>query len=225
MHPPTAYRTGQLEFRGRTFRVNEHVYLTDPELTELVDRVVQRGRELAAALGRAPVIAEFGTGCGSLAISVKAELPEATVVALEIDANAVAVARANVALHRVAIDVHQSDGFRDWPRDAGPDLIFGDPPWGDHSTVYDDGRPIEHYLAMPSTAVFPPDGSRIGCHRRILEELRARGWPCEVWLNAGTLSASDLHPLLNLADSVTLFHPNATLTHVHARFGPAPGCG
>lgn len=219
---PAAYSRGCLEFRGRTFLVDRRVYLTDPELNHLVDAVVQRGRALARSLGRAPVLAEFGLGCGSLAISVKAELPEAVVIGLEIDPGALEVARANIARHRVDIQALSSDGFAAWPHLSGPDLIFGDPPWGDASTVYEGDRPIEHYLAMPRHSVFPPQGGRTGCHRQVLREARERGWSCEILLNAGVLDADDLGPLGALADECSFPHPAAGLTLVHARLVPRP---
>jgi|SRR5580658_5402522 predicted RNA methylase len=216
-HGPEAYSRGRLEFRGRSFQVDRRVYVTDPELGHLVEAVVRRGRELGQALGRAPVLAEYGLGCGSLSICVKAELPEADVIGLEIDAGALEVARANIARHNVEVEALQSDGFASWPRHGGPDLIFGDPPWGDSTTVYGSDRPIGHYLAMPAASVFPNRGGRVGCHEQVLREARSRGWACEILLNAGVLSEDDLRPLAALADESSLLHPARGLTLLRAR--------
>jgi predicted RNA methylase len=216
---PLAYLLGRLEFRGRTFAVDHRAYLTDPELTHLVDAVVVRGRELAGRLGRPPLLAEFGLGCGSLAICVKQELPVADVVGLEVDAGALELARANIADHRVAVDALLSDGFAAWNRPCGPDLIFGDPPWGDATTVYGTDRPISHYLAMPPASVFPRTGGRTGVHAQVLREVRQRGWRCEILLNAGVLTEDDLRPLAPWVDELAFLHPAPGLTLLHARSG------
>ena len=217
---PKAYALGRLEFRGRTFAVNRCVYLTDPELNHLVDAVVRRGRELAAALHRPPRLVEFGLGCGSLAICVKQELPEAEVIGLEIDADALAVGRTNIAAHGVAVETLLSDGFAAWQRPDGPDLIFGDPPWGDESTVYGADRPIGHYRAMPATSVFPREGGRTGAHAQVLREARQRGWRCELLLNAGVLSEEELRPLALHPGEFSFLHPAPGLTLLHARLEP-----
>jgi methylase of polypeptide subunit release factors len=216
---PLPYVLGRLEFRGRTFAVDRRVYLTDPELNHLVDAVVRRGRELAATLDHPLLLVEFGLGCGSLAICVKAELPEAVVIGLEIDAGALEVARINIARHGATVETLQSNGFAAWNRPENPDLIFGDPPWGDEATVYGDDRPISHYLAMPEGAVFPHEGGRTGAHAQILREARERGWRCEILLNAGVLTEDELRPLGRLADELTFLHPTPGLTLLHARLG------
>jgi ubiquinone/menaquinone biosynthesis C-methylase UbiE len=216
---PQAYADGHMEFRGRTFAVDRRVYLTDPELNHLVDAVVRRGRELAAVLHRPPRLVEFGLGCGSLAICVKKEFPEAEVIGLEIDAGALEVGRVNIAAHAVAVETLLSDGFAAWSRADAPDLIFGDPPWGDESTVYGDDRPIGHYHAMPAASVFPREGGRTGAHAQVLREARARGWSCEILLNAGVLSEDELRPLAQFPGEISFLHPVLGLTLLHAKLG------
>lgn len=222
---PRAYALGRLEFRGRTFAVDRRVYLTDPELNHLVDAVVRRGRELAVKLQRPPRLAEFGLGCGSLAICVKQELPEAEVTGLEIDAGALSVGQANIAAHGVAVDTLLSDGFSAWTRPEAPDLIFGDPPWGDDSTVYGDDRPISHYQAMPTVSVYPRAGGRTGGHAQVLREARQRGWSCELLLNAGVLSEDELRPLALFPDEFNFLHPSPGLTLLHARLDATRSAG
>jgi methylase of polypeptide subunit release factors len=221
---PAAYRAGCFDFRGRRFAIDRRAYVTDPELTHLVDAVVRRAGELAAALGRPPRLLEFGIGCGSLAVCVQLECPAARVAGLDIDAGALELARVNLAAHGVDVPLHHGDGLASLPAAFAPDLVFGDPPWGDHTTLYGPDRPIEHYLAMPAAAVFPRGGP-VGCHAEILAQARARGWRCEFLLNAGPLAPSILAPVLALADEAHTIRPVPHLSLIHARLGPPLGRG
>lgn len=215
---PPAYRTGYFDFRGRRFAVDRRAYVTDPELTHLLDAVVARARLLAAALGRPPVLLDFGVGCGSLAACAKLEFPAAEVAGLDLDPGVLDLARANLAALGADVRLHCGDGLGSLPAGCAPDLVFGDPPWGDDTTVYAEDRPIAHYLAMPRTAVFPRGGPA-GCHREILLAARARGWRCEFLLNAGTLPPAILAPVLALADEARIVQAAANVALVHARLG------
>ena len=218
---PAAYREGYLTFRGRRFAIDRRAYITDHELTYLVEAVRQRIAELTSLLGRPPLVVEFGTGCGSLAVSVALECPEAKVVGLEIDPGAIELARENVTAHGAQVELFLGNGLASLPERLAPDLVFGDPPWGDETTLYADDRPIEHYHAMPPSAVFPVGGP-IGCHKTILEEARARRWRCEFLLNAGSLGRNVISPVLSLADEARILEPNPQISIVFARIGPPP---
>ncbi|HTT57782.1 MAG TPA: methyltransferase [Opitutaceae bacterium] len=215
---PAAYRAGGFDFRGRRFAIDRRAYVTDPELTCLVDAVVRRAGELAAALGRPPQLLDFGVGCGSLAVCVALECPAARVAGLDIDPGALELARTNLAAHGAAVALFQGDGLAALPAGFAPDLVFGDPPWGDHTTLYAPDRPIAHYLAMPAVAVFPRGGTT-GCHQEILRQARARGWRCEFLLNAGSLAPAALAPVLALADEARILQPRPHVSLIHARLG------
>ena len=188
---PREYVAGFQDFRGRRFAIDKRVYITDPELTHLVDVVLERGRQIAERQQRPPVIVEFGVGCGSLSISVKKEFPEARVIGLDLDADALPVADANARTHHADILLIESDLFSDLPSEIVPDLIFGDPPWGDETSLYGDERPASHYQAMPPLSAFPPGGIT-AVHEAILSAAHQRGWHCELLLNLGILGAGDI---------------------------------
>lgn len=93
---PMAYIRGTQEFYGREFLVGPGVLIPRPE-TELV---VDEAR--AAAFGRrTPRLADIGTGSGCLAVTLALELPSATVIATDISADALTIARGNAAAHGV----------------------------------------------------------------------------------------------------------------------------
>jgi release factor glutamine methyltransferase len=93
---PTAYITGHREFYGLDFRVNTHVLIPRPETELLVDKAISLCREYNYIK-----IADIGTGCGAIAISLAVNLPEVLVYATDISADALEVARQNCTNHSV----------------------------------------------------------------------------------------------------------------------------
>lgn len=181
---PMAYQQGWLEYRGRRFYVDERVFITDPETGHMLDCVIAHLRTLGG--GQSALVAELGAGCGAIGISLLKELPGIRLVGLEIDSEAIEVARRNIADHEVFYEILQSDFFSAWADRPEPAVVFGDLPWGDDTSVYDSDRPIEHYLAMPRHSAFPVGGP-MGMHRRALQEIKRLGWSSQVFLNCGML--------------------------------------
>lgn len=216
---PVAHIMGRFRFRGFEFLIDKRAYVTDPELTHLVDAVLASARRLAATLGRAPVLADVGVGCASLALSIKHALPEAVIVGLELDPDALAVAARNVERHGLPLRLIESDLFAEWPADLpAPDLIYGDPPWGDDEMLYASDRPAGHYHAMPPASAFPLGGPT-GVHEQILRNVAVRGWTSEIWLNGGVIPRAALDALGRLAPSHSVVTPADGLSLL--RCGPA----
>jgi hypothetical protein len=219
---PLAHIVGSFSFRGLRFAVDKRAYVTDPELTHLVDAVLGRARAFQEAAGRPPLLADFGVGCGSLALAIKQALPKVEVVGLEIDPDALAVAAKNAAAHGLTLRLVESDLFDDWPADLpAPDLIYGDPPWGDATTLYAGDRPAAHYGAMPPASAFPL-GGRTGVHAQILRAVAARGWAAEIWLNGGVLPREELAALAGRAADWEVLSPAAGVRLLRCRMVPAP---
>ncbi len=188
-----AYIIGHFTFRGHTFEIDKRAYVTDPEASHLVSAVIARATALTASRRRAPLLADLGVGCGSLALSIRRELPAARIVGLDLDPDALAVAARNATVHRLPLRLLESDLFDSWPDSLrAPDLIYGDPPWGDATTLYEAAaRPASHYQAMPPASAFPL-GGRTGVHRQILQAVARRKWASEIWLNGGVLPPAEL---------------------------------
>jgi release factor glutamine methyltransferase len=96
---PVAYLIGSAGFYGRSFQVDERVLVPRPETELLVEAALGALRALG---DRETSIAEIGTGSGAIAVTLAAELPRAGVVAGDISADALAMARRNAAIHGVA---------------------------------------------------------------------------------------------------------------------------
>ena len=93
---PTAYIIGHREFYGLDFYIDSGVLIPRPE-TELL---VEKSLELAKTR-LLYNIAEVGTGCGAIAISLALNLPKAKIYATDISPAAVKVASVNCHKHRV----------------------------------------------------------------------------------------------------------------------------
>jgi release factor glutamine methyltransferase len=95
-HEPTAYIVGHREFWGMDLRVTPAVLIPRPETEFIVE-------ELIAAVADAPPlrVADIGTGSGCLAVAIAHELRSAEVIATDVSAEALAVARENAMRHAV----------------------------------------------------------------------------------------------------------------------------
>lgn len=93
---PVAYITGEKEFYGLSFRVTRDVLVPRPETELLVEHFVSRVRKDLASR-----VLDVGTGSGIIAVAVATELPESFVVATDISASALVVARENAQRHHV----------------------------------------------------------------------------------------------------------------------------
>ncbi len=94
---PSAYIIGHREFYGLDFIVDPGVLIPRPESELLVEKTL-----VLAGNYRAPVIADIGTGCGAIAVSLAVNLPQASIYATDISAIALEVAGANCRQHEVA---------------------------------------------------------------------------------------------------------------------------
>src|ERR1700722_16606403 len=89
---PVAYITGTREFYGRPFTVTSDVLIPRPDTETIVERALVA---LRVGDGRTARVADLGTGSGCIAITLAAEVPGTEVVATDISAAALDVARAN----------------------------------------------------------------------------------------------------------------------------------
>jgi release factor glutamine methyltransferase len=118
---PVAYLVGEQEFWSLPLAVDPRVLIPRRD----TETLVQVG---ARAGGRR--IADIATGSGAVALALATELPEAHVVATDLSDDALAVARANVARHKLEARVELRAGDLTDPL-AGEtfDLIVSNPPY------------------------------------------------------------------------------------------------
>jgi release factor glutamine methyltransferase len=121
---PSAYITGHREFYGRDFYVNHHTLIPRPESELLVETALR-----SAQNQRISTIADIGTGCGAIAITLALELPKAKIYATDISTAALEVAASNCQRHGVADRVILLEGDMLEPLPEAVDLIVANLPY------------------------------------------------------------------------------------------------
>ena len=122
---PYAYIVGRQEFWGLEIDVSAAVLIPRPE-TELM---VEVACEVLADASRPALVADVGTGSGCLALAIARERPHATIVATDVSAAAIDIARHNADKLGVArqITFRQTDLLHDVEEQF--DLIVSNPPY------------------------------------------------------------------------------------------------
>jgi len=92
---PVAYILGRKEFRRITLAVDPRVLIPRPETERLV--------EVGLTVPPGARVIDVGTGSGAVALALKHERPDLTVLGVDLSADALEVARANAA--RLGLDV------------------------------------------------------------------------------------------------------------------------
>jgi release factor glutamine methyltransferase len=128
---PLQYVLGRWSFRGLDLFIDRRVLIPRPETEVVAGLAVAEARRSGRAR---PIVVDLGTGSGAIGLSVAAEAPTAEVWATDVSADAVAVARANLAgLGSAATRVRLCEGS--WwdalPSDlAGRiDVVVSNPPY------------------------------------------------------------------------------------------------
>lgn len=103
---PLQYITGETEFFGWVFKCDRRAMVPRPETELLVEAVAAHCRQHLSE----PVIADLGTGCGVIAISLALLLPAARIYATDISAEALQLAAENAGLHRLSDKIHFLSG-------------------------------------------------------------------------------------------------------------------
>ncbi len=124
---PLAYVLGEWGFRRLTLKTDARALVPRPETEILVERALALIEKLES-----PRLLDVGTGSGAIALALADEHPGARIVALDSSPSALALARENVALCGLEIELKQGDIRDSTVRDlvAGRfDLIVSNPPY------------------------------------------------------------------------------------------------
>jgi release factor glutamine methyltransferase len=120
---PLAYVLGEWGFRRLTLRCDERALVPRPETETVVERCVELLRDRLS-----PRVLDVGTGTGAIALAIADEVPGAELVATDASVDALSLARENVALTGLYVELVHQDLFIGLP--AGPfDLVVSNPPY------------------------------------------------------------------------------------------------
>jgi release factor glutamine methyltransferase len=109
---PIAYITGEKEFYGHIFFVNDKVLIPRPETENIIELLKEylKKTEVFSTL-------DVGTGSGCIGISIALEFPKSTVTLSDISISSLKVAKRNSKLHRVNSSIIRSDLLNDIDHD------------------------------------------------------------------------------------------------------------
>jgi release factor glutamine methyltransferase len=147
---PSAYIIGHREFYRLDFIVNGNVLIPRPETELLIEKTLS-----LAGNYKAPVIADIGTGCGAIAVSLAVNLPQAKIYATDISTPALETAGANCNKHGVSDRVQLLYGDMLEPLPEPVDFIVANLPYVKSSDI--DSNCFEPFLAL--------DGGADGLHK------------------------------------------------------------
>jgi release factor glutamine methyltransferase len=124
---PLQHIIGSTSFCGHEIAVNRHALVPRPETELLAEAgwsfLGMREAKPAAAL-------DFGTGTGCIAIALAAKCPHLTLIAVDVSADALELARQNAAGNHVAdqIEFLHADNFSAF-KECQFDLVVSNPPY------------------------------------------------------------------------------------------------
>lgn len=192
---PVAYITGQREFYGLDFYVDPRVLIPRPESELLVDIAINLSQKHSIA-----TVADVGTGCGAIAISLAVNLPPAKIYATDISAAALKVALLNCQKYDVENRIHLLEGNLLEPLPEPVDLIIANLPYVKESDLVPN-NPIssEPHVAL-SGGVDGLDKIRQLCHQ-IQSKLSPGGYLLlEIGLGQAPAVTDLLHSLFPSAE-------------------------
>tara|TARA_R110001632_G_scaffold116951_2_gene228770 strand:- start:14851 stop:15714 length:864 start_codon:yes stop_codon:yes gene_type:complete len=127
---PLQYIIGKTEFYGLPFLVNENVLIPRPETEELVEWIISETKEKREKRKDVTFsILDIGTGSGCIPISLKKEVPEAFISAIDVSKEVLKTAEKNAILNEVDVIFIQQDILNTLELHQQFDLIVSNPPY------------------------------------------------------------------------------------------------
>src|SRR3954452_19047972 len=166
---PLAYVLGEWGFRRLTLKTDRRALIPRPETEVVVERALTHIQGLDE-----PHVLDVGTGTGAIALAIADEAPTARVTAVDVSADALALARENLELtgvngrvRLVEHDLTSGLGAADF------DLVVSNPPYVEPDelpTLQPEVRDWEPHVALVAA------GATEQLARAATEALRAGGW-------------------------------------------------
>lgn len=172
---PIQYITGEAWFYGYRFEVNENTLIPRPETEELVAWIVESTKLEAGS--RKLNILDIGTGSGCIPISLKKEIPNARVSAIDVSEKALEMASKNAVANEVEvhfilqnileIDDLKSISTSSFQLPTSFDVIVSNPPYVRNLEKQEIKKNVLDY--EPHLALFVEDTDALLFYRKIAQ--------------------------------------------------------
>lgn len=181
-HRPLQYVLNEAWFYGLKFEVNESVLIPRPETEELVDWIIKevRGKKYEVrtetpatqhpiAIGSPLTLLDIGTGSGCIPISIKKNIPEWDVSAVDVCSEALHTAINNAVNNETQINFQLLDFLDEskWNTLSNYKIIVSNPPY---IKTTEAASMSKHVLDFePHKALFVPDEDALLFYRKIAD--------------------------------------------------------
>ena len=164
---PIQYVIGRADFYGEEYIVREGVLIPRPETEELVGWALERAASMTN-----PQVVDICTGSGCIAIALKKNLKQASVTAIDISNEALAIARENAEALQAEVEFIKDDVLSGLPTLANRhfDIIVSNPPYipsSEQSAMHINVTGYEPHLAL-----FVADNDPLVFYRLIAQRAR-----------------------------------------------------
>ena len=150
---PVQYVLGHAHFYGLDFKVNSAVLIPRPETEELVQWVLETLVNV-----NSPAVLDIGTGSGCIPITIKHQIPDSKVFAIDISTDALSVADANAKFNRVDVKFVAADILNMQAVEIEKQayqVIISNPPYVTETDKLQMHKNVTDF--EPYTALFVPD--------------------------------------------------------------------
>lgn len=160
-HKPIQQIVGYTWFACNKFYIDENVLIPRPETDELVNHIIKQH------LNQTISIIDIGTGSGCIAVSLKHNLPSATVTAIDVSNKALVIAAKNAGSIGVDVNFLQLDFLEEnnWNQLQPFDVIVSNPPY--IKEVEQAQMHNNVLLHEPHIALFVPDNNALIFYEKI----------------------------------------------------------
>ena len=160
---PIQYITGYCWFYNLQFKVNEHVLIPRTETEELVFEIISKIKK-----NNFKKIIDIGTGSGCIPISIKKNVIDATVTAIDVSKDALLIAKQNAVLNNVTIKFKEIDFLNEsqYNNLETFDVIISNPPYIPENEKNSLAKNVTDY--EPLLALFVPQNDPLLFYKKIL---------------------------------------------------------
>ena len=162
---PIQYITGEAWFYGLRFEVNENTLIPRPETEELVEWIIESQKSKVQS--QKLEILDIGTGSGCIPISLKANLPQANVSAIDVSEQALEVAKINAVSNNVEVNFIQANILEVEDLNQHFDVIVSNPPYVRNLEKQEIKKNVLDY--EPHLALFVEDTDALLFYRKIAQ--------------------------------------------------------